>query len=928
MEHRINRTFKKTVIAVAIELAIIGTAFAQDGVAGKTDADQTQQAALVTVNVTGTRAALARSLDLKRNSAIIQDSISATELGRFPDDNVADSLAHISGISISRTKGGEGQYINVRGLGSGYNIVTLNNRILATDGDGRDFAFDVLPSEVISGADVMKSAQASQTEGSIGGSVNLRSARPLDFPGMHASVRVEGDHNDLSRKNGEKISGVFSKTFANNTMGVLLGVVVSNKEVRTDSMNYNAFDANSPGSFDANGDGKIGADENHLLASCCIAFGSVFEKKKRAAVSGVFEWKPSNNFKMAADFVATRLDSPQVGYNQAYYVKSTAGRWSDVVINDHLVTKMTVKDLIPEVANITSDRVVDTKQVGWKGDWRVSNDLRLVGDVYRSTSVRNSGGKDSFVVAGIAGHNTGFWSDNNDALPNIRVQLADGRDLATALAAGQLGNADYGPHYAGLSGTNVKDKITGASLEGRLVLNNDWHLDGLNFGLNGTSRAKVRNFIGNDQTGGSCQYCGMYSTTFASMGANVVSTMTVPNYMRGAGGSFPTTFIKFDVPAYFAGLKGLDGKPKLGADGLPTGKIFDSSKSQPVLDPIQSYDVTEKSSSAYAQLDLSGDKWSGNVGARLVHTATTSKSAINRIVSIVDPTPTVATSSPTVSYSPASPVSEDGSYTKLLPSANVTYMVEPNLAVRAAIAKVMARPSLDKLAPTQTDNTLTRRYEISVTGDPKLKPTEAVQQDLSVEWYFHPKSMLSAAVFAKQVKNFITYQTDANVDIGVPGYLYTVTHPVNGDNAKVLGLELGVQHFFDNGFGINAKFTKTNTKAYSKGVYTGQLEGVAPAASSIAFLYEDHGINSQISFDYTGKYTQSSNAVAGYPNVVAPVMWVTASASYEFAKNLTVFVEGKNLSNAVTRSALGRPDAVYGFETWGRTYVAGVSAKF
>ena len=80
---------------------------------------------------------------------------------------------------MQRTRGGEGQYVNVRGLRPGFSIVTLNGRIVATDGDGRDFAFDVLPSEVISGADVFKSANAANLEGSVGGAINLTSARPL-----------------------------------------------------------------------------------------------------------------------------------------------------------------------------------------------------------------------------------------------------------------------------------------------------------------------------------------------------------------------------------------------------------------------------------------------------------------------------------------------------------------------------------------------------------------------------------------------------------------------------------------------------------------------------------------------------------------------------------------------------------------------------
>lgn len=940
MRSRFEKGFRRTLIAAAVNAALCGMALAQvqDGRAGETanttDTSTTQTVTAATptqapvVVVTGARAALARALDLKRNADVIQDSISATELGRFPDDNVADSLTHIAGVSVSRTRGGEGQYINVRGLGSGYNIVTLNRRILATDGDGRDFAFDVLPSEMIGGADVMKSASASQMEGSIGGSVNLRSARPFDNPGYHASARIEGDRNDLSRKNGVKLSGVVSNTFNNNTMGVILGAVLSDREVRTDSLGYQTFNADSPGSFDLDGNGSLGANEQNLLGSCCISFGSIFEKKKRAALTGAFEWKVTPDVKMTFDAIATRLDSPQVGYQQSYYVEHAADRWSDVVAKDGLITGMTIKDLIPEMSNVTTDRVVDTMQFGWKGEWKVSPDLRLVGDVYRSTSKRDSGGKDNFVVAGIAGANTGYYRANNNAFPDIRVTLEDGRDLGTELNAGRLGDKDYGVHFAGLTGVDIKDTVDGGSLEGRLSLDGKWSIDAFEFGVSGTSRSKTRNSIGNEKSGGACQYCGMYSTTFASLGANVLRPMTLPNYMRGAGGSFPTGFVAFDVPAYFKALESLNGQPVIGEDGQPTGAVYDTSKSQPVFVPTDSYDVRERTATVYGQFELSGERWNGNVGLRLVHTKTRSRSAIDEIVAIDDKTPDIPTSSPIVTYSPATPVEDEGSYTKALPSANFSYWWQPDLVLRAAVAKVMARPSLDKLAPTRTDSTLDRSYVLSIVGDSGLKPTEATQQDLSLEWYYQPKSAVNAALFAKQIKNFVTYQTDERVDIGIPGYLYTVIHPVNGDKARVRGMELGVQHLWDNGFGISAKFAKTWTKAYSGGEYVGQLEGVAPTASSLGFLYEKGKINAALTFDYTGKYTQATNAIAGLPNKVDAITWVTASASYDLNKNVTLFVEGKNLSDEVMRSNLGRSDAIYGFEAWGRTYAAGMSVKF
>src|SRR5690606_14561928 len=130
-----------------------GAAHAQSAAAGETETTADQATEVEELVITGTRASIARAVGLKRESGTVQDSISALELGMFPDDNVADSLSHITGVSISRTAGGEGQSVSVRGLGPEYTLSTFNGRILATDGAGRDFAYDVLPSDVISGAD-------------------------------------------------------------------------------------------------------------------------------------------------------------------------------------------------------------------------------------------------------------------------------------------------------------------------------------------------------------------------------------------------------------------------------------------------------------------------------------------------------------------------------------------------------------------------------------------------------------------------------------------------------------------------------------------------------------------------------------------------------------------------------------------------------
>src|SRR3546814_4889724 len=131
--------------------------------------------------VTGSRASQRASIDLKRENIAGVDSIVAEDMGKLPDQNVAESLQRIAGVTIERNRG-EGRFVTVRGFGPKFNAVTVNGRTLATDNNGREFSFDVLPSEVISGADVYKSPQASINGASIGATIDIRTMRPLDQP--------------------------------------------------------------------------------------------------------------------------------------------------------------------------------------------------------------------------------------------------------------------------------------------------------------------------------------------------------------------------------------------------------------------------------------------------------------------------------------------------------------------------------------------------------------------------------------------------------------------------------------------------------------------------------------------------------------------------------------------------------------------------
>ncbi|HEY6925883.1 MAG TPA: TonB-dependent receptor plug domain-containing protein, partial [Steroidobacteraceae bacterium] len=613
---------------------------------GGSSADEGPQ--LEEVVVTGLRASLEKSLDDKKKAPIVEDSIDAEELGRFPDSDVADSLQHLPGITISRTTGGEGQKVSVRGFGPQYNIVTLNNRILATDDDARDLAFDVLPSEVISAADVLKSTQASALEGSIGGTVNLRTASPFDNPpGWHGGAHVEGNYNDMSKLYGKKFSAFIGNTMLDQTVGFLVGGVLSNNHTRTDSLNAYSQNIYGPTTYPFDGSGNAVP----LTATpCCITFGSIFDDKKREALSGSLEWRPNDSFKLSADGLWTKLQDQQIGYNQSYYFATDpAGTgWTNATVNNGVVTGVTAANFQPEIVNNTIDRNVVTSLYGLRGSWQPTDRFELNFDGYRSAASRPEGGADSFVTAGLVSNTPNapdilVMQDLPHSLPSLNVLVPPDQLGMSACPAGTVSNINsaycsytalmnsgalndnkyWSTHYDGLNGYSVHDQVTGFTLDGAFQV----HLgvwDKLLFGAGYNHREKTRVDSSNDWTNGSGQYgtlyvnpagcpiqCAPYS--FASQGFNVISFTSPPNFLRGAGGSYPSVLPKLNVAQLLAFLKSLDGKPNpqfCTDPTVPCASPFNFADTLPRPNPFNSYDVIEKTFTFYTEATFAGTNWS------------------------------------------------------------------------------------------------------------------------------------------------------------------------------------------------------------------------------------------------------------------------------------------------------------------------------
>ncbi len=911
-----------------------------DAIAVNQQANEDGEHYMDTIIVEGVRGSLARAVDLKRNSTTVQDSVSALELGLFPDDNVADSLSHVTGVAISRSAGGEGRSVSVRGLGPEYTLTTFNGRILATDGAGRDFAYDVLPSDVISGADVIKGSQASLTEGAIGGLINLKSANPLDNPGQHGSIRIQGDRNLMSELDGMKFSGVYSNTFAQNTVGVMLGVVLEQRDDRSDiAGNDGGWSRNADpndeswlwgntwgGAIDPNNNGILDEEEYGLIGPGQFRVGSILEEKKRNAFSGKLEWNPTDNFSLIVDGLKTQLDSPEVGYQQSFYTLYAPGRWSNMNIENGIVTSFdmdsddTELQLNPELLNQTSYRVVDTDLYGINAQWDATDSLSFEGDIYRSTSKRHSGGQDTYVVLRMNQPNSASVSLSGAEVPSVMVNFDDGRTLAAGLASGAFTASDFNTHYMSLSGDNIDDEVLGAKFSGEWSLENSF-LESVTFGLSRTEREKSRDLVNNSLSGGADYYSGTNAINVGNLNGNVISGgLSLPNFMEKISSSFPRTFLSFDVPNYLQQLEAYDGN--LRADDSP----YSYAAAAPEWNPLQSYRVSEKTTALFAQANFATDRFSGNVGLRYVNTETNAQGWDSQILSITANGPW----NYTAEYAAPTTVTQDNDESYILPSANLNWNLTEELILRLGAARTMARPSVETLAPTNTTEGISwGEFTQVYGGNAELKPYTADQFDASLEWYFAENSIVNFATFFKKIENQITTSWEPGQDIGVPGYLFNIVRPINGDYAEVFGIEAGLHHLWENGFGIRAQYTYNDAKSFV-GELERPLEGIAPSVYSLGGFYEKGPLSMGITGDHTEGFVTAINVLGeGYDEEADPITWLTAHASYRISDQFSVSIEGQNLLDAEnTYTINGNPLLSQGYYRYGRSIKVGGTYRF
>ncbi|MEG3088782.1 TonB-dependent receptor [Sphingomonas sp. PB4P5] len=881
--------------------------------------------------VTGIRASLASSAAQKRDASGILDAISSEDLGKFPDANVAESLQRIPGVAIDRSNG-EGRSVTVRGLGPAFNTVLFNGRSFASDNYSRAFSFDLIPAELISGAQVYKSTQAPLQGGGIGATINVQTPRPLDLKGFKGVFSAKALYEKNSDKFTPQVFGLLSDTFADGTIGVLASLSYQRRVASIDSITNDGYflqrELGPGGSLYKAPDGDRG-----VYAPRTQAIGNSVDRRTRLGATLVAQYAPTDELTITVDGLYNKFKSDQEAHSLGSWFEPSSYT-AYTVDSNRTITSLTTNGNADFVSS-GAVRETTTYEFGGNIEWRPSDSVKVVLDASRSRAKNAAGGKGYFVVIGTP-TTYSFQAPEGGGIPSTFGYTPG------ALTTPALGRT----HIAGIGGDDVTEKVT------EYRLNTEWKaetgaLKTLRFGLMRTSRDKRNVPITSDPNIG-CFYCGYLTSADPSL----LSPFTVKSF---GGGAVPTSFLQFDAQEYLKFLTSPAATLAIdAARGLPPGTIGSlyAQTNGYAATPQPSTRVKESVYAGYVDVDFAGDlggvPWFVNIGARYEHTELRSYGQQQQLLDLVQNDPTIYTGV-YANNGAAVSIDKSTSYDIFLPNLNARVNIAPKFQARFAAYKSLTRPALSDLAPSLTFTTLRPATLTAAGGNPDLKPYRATNFDLSFEYYPTRTTTLSAAVFYKHVNDFITQvfapevftiansQNISGQYVDGKSATFSVRRPRNGGSLDIRGLELNVVHSLDwapgflSGFGVqaNATFVKSN-RPFDVTVTDQSFaaEGIGNSQNATVF-YEKYGISARIAYNRREKFLQTlAGGPGNEPVFVRNYGQFDGSAAYNVTDNAQVFIEGTNLFNAKYITTGRFDNQVLNYQNTGPRYDVGFRLNF
>lgn len=878
-----------------------------------TTASAAEDKAIETITVSGIKSSLIKAMDLKKSSDGIVDAIASEDIGKFPDQNVAESLQRISGVAIDRD-GGEGQLISVRGLGPEFNAVLVNGRTMATVSGGRAFSFDTLASELINGAEVHKTQSAKLQDGSIGATVNITTHRPLDIGEFKAVASVKSTFDKLADKNNPTFSGLISNTFDDGKFGVLASLSLSDKESRSDTAQtwgYLLENLNSLENGDTLNDVYMPQNYDQIVKT---------EKRERTSGSLVLQYQQSDDLLFTADALYSEYD---VSYREdilAHWFES--GNIVDATLDENrtVVKLATGNNSATDYLNRLSYRPTTTKAFGVNMDWKINSDVNVVIDTSYSKAESNGGNGTTDTVAGFFNSYT-FDNTQGGSTPVLGFNENLSKDI-------------LGANWASIFGDNIEDEIYESRVDIEWVLDTG-ALAKINFGASYSDRTLSTMPTNTDRT--VRNGWGGYNVKLL---ASLFTDFDADGFLSGVPGNPVSNWLIFDSYEYMEFLESDAGYTQLDPDSAAEIKAaMDANGGHTALNVISnSFEVGEKLSAVYLDAYFAGEinemPWQVVAGVRYVKTDTTSAGFGNELLDYTGPDGT-GKYVPIVSDE-LRPISVNGSYSNVLPSINANIEVVEDVIVRAAYSKSITRPTLTELSAS-TSYSEGKIGSLSASGgNPHLEPYESSNVDLSVEWYFDETSYAAISYFTKDIDNFVDGGVSSET-VSVPNgdFDLTVSRPMNLNSTKIDGMEMAFQHSFSylpapfDGLGLMANMTFVDSESSADTAENPlPLPGLGDSQNLVLF-YEKEAIQFRVAYNNRDEFMQvTTNWAGGAPIYVEDYYQVDVSGSYDINETFTVFFEGINVTNEITKKrGLYSNHALYTIET-GPRYSIGIRGSF
>ncbi|MET3122480.1 iron complex outermembrane receptor protein [Oxalobacteraceae bacterium GrIS 2.11] len=912
--------FQRNRIAMAVALALNAGMIHAQQAASNPATETTQNAAApaaqsspdastpTQIVVTGIRASREHSLKMKRDADSVMDVVTAEDIGKLPDKNVADAVERVPGVNISSGSGGQGGFsendrVSIRGTSSSLTQTTINGHSVSTGdwyiGDqqssvGRSVSFTLLPSEIVGSVEVQKSSQADFIEGGTSGNVNIVTRLPLDFK-KQLTVEATGQalYADLPKKTAPQFNGLINWKNDDNTVGVLVQGFYEKRYERRDGQELFLLGSGSispvanPGGPSYNDVIAAHPDLNGVAFPTQIGSAAFSQTSERSGGLFDVQMKPMagltldvNGFysrfhtdTFDTNFMASPLNELSAGISPSTYtVRNGTLVAASFPQTDYASTGAFpgVRDSIFRPGAGSSAGYLD-----FDAKYRVSDTLTVSAKIGFTKGVGQTP-HDYGYEAYLINSPMSYVLNGNRGPAMVSFSNLDTTNFNSP-------NVINGGSWA--QSATVVDQETYAQSDALWTLYQGY-IESIKFGVRFADHKRSAYDVGYSCASGYQPDCSNNWATFAPK-PNWSGTQSPSNFGSGIG--FGPGFIQHFWVLNVNDLSAWQQQ----YNNVNTGPAYQNN-----------FNIEEKDSAAYAMSNLVGEGWRGNVGLRLVNTKQTGLAY--GVEANVDPAiaPTIV------------PLNSSHNYLDVLPSANLKFDLSKDLVARLAASRTMSRPDYSAISPAVVLNNLDLTGS---GGNANLKAIKSNNADATLEWYFAPQSILSAGVFYMDMPSYV------GAGVTTANYLntstntvanFTINLPVN-TSAKNEGLELAWQQSFGAGFGALANLTLANGHD-SNGM---ALVGASKDTGNLEFYYENDRLSTRLAYTYRSEF------LVGMANVTeqyqAGFGQLAASINYKINDNLSITFDGLNLNNPTLRyySNADQPQAFY---TNGRQYYLGL----